>query len=190
MHMILGKKQIILSCLVLALGMAVYLNWQFAQADSQLDVSGVFSQGEEQTDKNYGDAQLVGKNQGDTSDPSATTADGYFAKARMDRSQARDTTLEELKDMLSKSDLTNKQKEDLAAQVSQLTQCTETETRVENQIIAKGFEDCMAYISGENISIVVQCKDGLNQALVAQIKNIVLNETNLKAENISISEAK
>ncbi len=33
MNMIIGKKQIILASLVVGLGLAVYVNYQFAQAD-------------------------------------------------------------------------------------------------------------------------------------------------------------
>lgn len=55
MNMILKKRHIVLAALVLALGVAVYLNWAFSDAAKDFAVSGTGG-----TDgKNYGDAQLV-----------------------------------------------------------------------------------------------------------------------------------
>ena len=36
---IIGKRQIVLAVLVVALGAAVYLNWRFAGADGGLDIT-------------------------------------------------------------------------------------------------------------------------------------------------------
>ncbi len=185
MNMILGKRQIILACLVVALGIAVYLNWNFAQSGEDLQLSGMFSSGEDVQDvKNYGDAQFVVKPQEE-----GVSASEYFEQARLERTQARDAAMDNLETILKDANLDNSQKENLAKQVALLTKSTETETRIENQIRAKGFNDCMAYMSDDKISVIVQT-EGLDKAQAAQIKNILIDETNVLPENISITEVK
>ena len=48
-NMIVGKKQIVLAALVVILGVAVYLNWEFAKNDGQFDITAGTT-----SDKNYG----------------------------------------------------------------------------------------------------------------------------------------
>ena len=83
MNMILKKRHIVLAALVLALGVAVYLNWAFSDAAKDFAVSGA---GGDAGGKKYGDAQLVN---GDGED-GAADADGYFSEARISRQKARD----------------------------------------------------------------------------------------------------
>ena len=63
----------------------------------------------------------------------------------------------------------------------------EIETIVEEMIKAKGFEECVAIISGDNINVIVK-SEGLLTSEVAQITDIVRNETGFGAENIRIVE--
>ena len=79
---IFGKKQIILASLVLILGIAVYLNWQFAKTGEDFAVTGKVD-----TAKNYGDAQLVDNQSGATA-----SGDDYFTKTRLERTKSRDET--------------------------------------------------------------------------------------------------
>lgn len=66
MNMILKKRHIVLAALVLALGVAVYLNWAFSDAAKDFAVSGA---GGDAGGKKYGDAQLVN---GDVEDGAPT----------------------------------------------------------------------------------------------------------------------
>ena len=64
MNMIVGKKQLVLASLVVALGVAVYLNYQFAGEDLDLVTANAQQttqelSTEEGEQENYGDAQFV-----------------------------------------------------------------------------------------------------------------------------------
>ncbi|MBQ1464599.1 MAG: SpoIIIAH-like family protein, partial [Ruminococcus sp.] len=50
-------------------------------------------------------------------------------------------------------------------------------------------EDCVAYLDGESAKIVVK-SEGLDKAQAAAIKDIILSETDVLAENIRIFEVK
>ena len=84
MNMIVGKKQIILASLVLALGIAVYLNYQFAQTDGDFIASSAIM--EEDEEENYGDAKFVDKKGADT----AVATGEYFSEAKLTRNKTRD----------------------------------------------------------------------------------------------------
>ncbi len=184
LNAIFGKKQIILASLVLILGVAVYLNWQFAKTGEDFAVTGQVD-----TAKNYGDAQLV-DNPVDTSSTAATAAgDDYFTKTRLERTKSRDETTATLTEMLKDSALTEEEKQTATQQAVDLAKQVDSEKKMEDLVKAKGFEDCLVYINDENVDVVVKT-DGLEAAQAAQIKDIVLSETEVEAENIRIVEVK
>jgi stage III sporulation protein AH len=179
MNMIIGKRQIILASLILVLGIAIYLNWQFSNGNDLV----VTNQTESET-KNYGDAQYVDNQTGVESD-----SDTYFAEAKLSRQKTRDEAVETIQSMISDEGIEEAQKETLSAQASEIASAIETESRIENLIKAKGFDDCIAYIDGDKANVIVKT-DGLLENEAAQIKEILLQETEVPVENISIVEVK
>ena len=73
-----------------------------------------------------------------------------------------------------------------AVEVSKLI---ESEGTIESLIKAQGFEDCVAYLDGSTAKVVIKTP-GLDKAQVASIKEIILDETEVNAENIRIFEVK
>ena len=92
-----GKKQVILGALVLALSVAVYLNWQFAKSGSDFTTTDSLS-----ASGNYGDAEYVNGSSdgssksdeelGEKEETSAPVEKGeeYFAESRTNRQKSRD----------------------------------------------------------------------------------------------------
>lgn len=179
MHMVIKKKQVILASLVVGLGLAVYVNYQFAQTESLLTPTSTV-----EAEKNYGDAQLVDKN-----DPAAAGLDGeaYFAEAKISRQRSRDESVETLTNMMANADVDANVKAEMALKATELAKSIETEGKIENLIKAKGFNDCMVYYDTEGVDVVVKT-EGLEAAQVAQMKDIILKETSVPVENISIVE--
>ena len=54
---------------------------------------------------------------------------------------------------------------------------------------AKGMEDCVAYIAGDNCSVVVKA-ESLTGAQTLQITEIVTAQTKIPAQNINIMAVK
>ncbi|MEM1483833.1 SpoIIIAH-like family protein [Oscillospiraceae bacterium PP1C4] len=176
MNMVIGKKQIILASLVVGLGLAVYINYQFANADGALTATSALGH-----DKNYGDAQLV-----DANDPSVD-GEAYFAAAKVTRQRTRDESVETLKNMMADADVDANIKAEMALKATEIAKSIETEGKIENLIKAKGFTDCMVYYDMEGVDVVVKTT-GLEADQVAQMKDIILKETSVPVENISIVE--
>lgn len=199
MNMIVGKKQIVLASLVAALGVAVYLNYQFAGEDLELVTANTTQQTavegaleETQEQEHYGDAQFVdskdveGQSGEDSVSTSAEVGDSeYFSQARLTRTKTRDEAAETLQVMLSDVNLAQEQKDELTAQANALAQSIETEGKIENLIKAKGFEECMVYCSSDKVDVIVKSPE-LQENDVVQIRDIILEQTQVPVENISI----
>ncbi len=164
---------------MVGLGLAVYVNYQFANADGALTVTSALEQ-----DKNYGDAKLV-----DANDPSVDGIDGeaYFAEAKVTRQRTRDEAVETLKNMMADAEVDADIKAEMALKAAEMAKSIETEGKIENLIKAKGFTDCMVYYDTEGVDVVVKT-DGLQADQVAQMKDIILKETDVPVENVSIVE--
>ncbi len=176
----ISKRQIIITCLVLLLGIAVYANYQLSNTElkatdvvTSLDMSDV-----------YGEITYV--NGTEIVDYSS---DDYFAQARLEKLTSRDEAVETLKMMLDGGDISDEELATYTEEAVSLSSLIESETIIENLVIAAGFEDCVCYLDGENANIVVK-SDGLTTAEAAQIKEILLSEVDVENENIRIFEVK
>ena len=183
--MIIGKKQIIMSCLTLMLGAAVYINYVTApDSVKNPDTASVAEMGE--TDK-YGETEFVNA---DITDITAdnTSAD-YFAQARLDRMNNRDEAVQTLQTIMGGGDLTEDEMVVNAIDAVEVSKLIESEGTIESLVKAQGFEDCVAYLDGETAKVVIKT-EGLDKAQAASVKDIILSESNVAAENIRIFEVK
>ncbi len=175
-----GKKQLLLGTLVVALGMAVYLNYYLAQSPTGLLDSGVRQ--EENDDKTLGDALNV-----NTTPDSGSSA--YFAQARASRQSAREEMTETVKELLNDVKATEEQKAAATEQVLAITKAIEQESKIESLIKAKGFADCVVYIEGQNCSVVVDA-DSLTPQDTAKISQAVTAQSGILTQNINIVTVK
>ena len=170
MNLVLGKRQLVLAALVMGLGCAVYLNWEYTKLGTSTDAVGA--------GKNYGDAQFVSEEEG---------GDAYFAEAKLSRTRSRDEAADALSEMLADASLEADQKAELAMKAAELSQSIEIEGKIENLIKAKGFDECMVYYDTDRVDIVVKT-EGLTDEEVMQMRDIAIRETSVPVENISIVE--
>ncbi|MEG2175050.1 MAG: SpoIIIAH-like family protein [Oscillospiraceae bacterium] len=174
MHVIVGKKQIVLAALVLCLSLAVYLNWVYSDSNIGLPVTNTVEDG-----KNYGDAQYVdGKEKGD---------EAYFAEAKLSRQKTRDEAVQTLKNLIESTSVTPEQRTELALKTAAMAKAVEQEGKIENLIKAKGFEECMVYYDTQRVDVIVKTS-GLQTNEVTQMKDIILKEVTVPNENIAIIE--
>lgn len=196
--LIIGKKQIILTCLTLMLGVAVYVNYSLTESDikvnesvstnAQISVSEnekkaeSSQEGTETKDVdsvNYGESEFVN---GDAS------AD-YFAQARLEKMNNRDEAVQTLQSIMGGGDITQEEMVTNALDAVEVSKLIESEGEIETLIKAQGIEDCVVYLDGESAKVVVKT-EGLDTAQAAAIKDIILGEVSVPAENIRVFEVK
>jgi len=183
-----GKKQLVLASMVLALGAAVYLNWQFAGVN-KLPVGDTSS-----TVSQLGAAQLVNNTYVETvSDDlqqrlSSGSASTTFSEARLNRQNSRDEAMEMLDEVLESVEADSDAKKEAVEQASAIAQNILKETNVENLLQAKGYQETVAYFSGEECSVVVGGEIKAEDTLI--IQEVVMDQTGLSADKITIVPAK
>lgn len=200
--MAIRKRQLVLAALVVALGAAVYLNWQFGGNSQIVDA------GTSVSDKELGAAQLV--NGSVDSSPSSAVSDTvssevsseavntdanidantdvntYFAQARLERQKSRDVSKELVQKVLDDTTADENTKTEAANQAAEISQNIVTETNIENLVKSKGFIDCVAFIQNGACNVVVQ-KDGeFASADAISIKDIVVAQAKISADKITI----
>lgn len=172
----LTKKHIVIAGLTAILGLAVYSNYYLSN-NSGLKPTEVVNGLEGESDVIYVNG----------TEYQNLSSEDYFAQARLDKSQSRDEAVETLKMVLSGGDITEEEIAVYAEEAITLTSTIESESEIENLIIAAGYSDCVVYLDSDNASIVVKT-DGLSSSQAAQIKDILLSEVNISSENIRIFE--
>lgn len=188
------KRNAVVAAVVLFVCGAVYLNWSYQKGQS------------EEAGKTLGEAELVSMQSADpllktspapSAAPSASPApaatdkkSGYFDTARLNRQQARDSALAILQEAAADTNATETMKAETGEAIQTLADYTVSEAQIENLVTAKGYADCVAFISDGSVSVVVSAtEEGLTDADVARITEIVTEETGLEASAITIIEA-
>ncbi|MGI6497502.1 MAG: SpoIIIAH-like family protein [Oscillospiraceae bacterium] len=195
------KRNMVIAAVILFVGTAVYLNWSYGQEQqvlgTQQDTDKTAQTGQAD-EKVLGQPVLVDGTAGEgislTSPSASPGASGspapgksggsnYFASARLTRQQARDSAMSLLKEA-SEDDAKT------AESIQTLANSTMAESRIENLVTAKGYADCVAFISENSISVVVATETGtLQETDVARIMDIVKGETAFSQNQIKIVPA-
>lgn len=157
-------------------------------------LNGRYAASVEGTGKVLGQATEVDAIVGDdAAAASAETAEAapsdYFATARLTRRQARDSALALLQEAGGADEIDAQVASEVAQSIEALASYTLAEAQIENMITAKGYEDCVVFLSADSVSVVVSTQeDGLQTEDVARITDIVKQETGLSASAIKILE--
>ena len=170
------KKWIVLSAMVLALGTALFLNWQLTDADAAV------RENDAQEVKVIGEAELV-------NGTANGNFDEFFSAARMQREASRASSLEILDAIAASADVDAEAKTTAAAEAAAIAKRIEAEANVESLIKAKGFAECVVMIGDDGVKVMVQSA-GLLPAEAAQIAEIVTSETGEELAKVRIVEVK
>ena len=191
--MLIEKRHIILAALVVALGAAVYINWQFTD-NQALQSTGTLD------DSQLGQAQYVNGGVSSytptptesavSSSLSQSTNSSYFTEARMNRQKARDEAVELLNKVIEDTSATEEAKKQASDTAAQIAKNIEAEAKIESLIKAKNFTDCVAFIDSGKANIVVSSPQGLLESDTLTINEIVKGQTDIPFKDITIVEVK
>ena len=179
----MGKRNLIIAGAVIMIGLAVYVNWIFFAGDTKDDSFNYDQSAGMNT--NYGTTLGTGSNTGNQNSTSAD-ASSYFSSVQVSRQKARDEALEVLNSVVDNDNATDQVKAEAVAEIRQIASEMENEAKIESLIKTKGYAQCVAVISGENVSIVLQHEGELSAAALAQINAIVYEQTGISPAGISI----
>lgn len=174
------KKNLIAAAVLLTVCGGIYLNWLYSEDQAMVNLTDTLD-----ADKILSSDMLV---MGDAiSTESENTVSDYFAAVRLSRQEARDSALTLLQEAMAYEN-----KESSSASSDQLEQIVDMalcEAQIESLIIAKGYSDCVAYISDDGISVAVATPEGgLQNGDVAVIADIVMTQSEFSLADIRVVE--
>lgn len=174
------QKNLLAAAVLLVVCAGIYMNWMYSSAKDVADL----------TDKL--DAQTVLSQDGliiDTEADSDNTDLGtdYFAAVRLSRQEARDNAVNLLQEAMAYG--SSGEQTASSEQLEKIVQTALCEAQIESLIIAKGYADCVAYMSDSGISVAVASpENGMKETDFAVIADIVLTQSEFGLENIRVVE--
>ena len=165
------RNWIIIGALVL-IGMAVWLNWMFFADSAQAGYA------------DYDSSAGMTDGAGDQS--SGESVADYFATVEVNRKRARDESMEVLQSVIDNPDATEAVKNEALSEMNAIANEIEKEANIEALLVSKGFEDCVAVMNGNQVSVVVKSQGELQTAQIAQINAVVYEQTGIEPINVTI----
>lgn len=166
-------KGVIVASAALLIGLAVYLNYRWFY-----DPTTSLGYGDNNMDDNFSDSQTAG---GDATEGESN----YFTATALDRQEARDEALDVLKLVTENEDSSEEARAEAATKISKIAVDIQNEASIESLVKAKGFEECVAVISEDTVSVIVSA-ESLQAAQAAQIFTIVYETTGITPDKVSI----
>ena len=181
------KKNMVAAAVLVTVCAGIYLNWLYTDTEQTANLTDTLN-----SDKILSEDMLV-LNEDGALDASAEDLENdlnltdYFAAVRLSRQEARDSAVTLLQETFAYSEGSDAEKS--SEQLEMIVQTALTEAQIESLVIAKGYTDCVAYMSEEGISVAVAAPEGgLKQADVAVITDIVLSQSDYDMTSIRVVE--
>lgn len=178
------KKNLVAAAVLVTVCAGIYLNWTYSEEQMTASLTDTLD-----ANKILSQDMLVISNGGEEVDADAQTSTytDYFAAVRLSRQEARDSAVTLLQEAMAYEG--EGKDSESSAQLDQIVQTALCEAQIESLVIAKGYADCVAYISDEGISVAVASPEGgLQQDDVAVIADIVLTQSDYTMEDIRVVE--
>lgn len=173
------RNAVIAGLLVLACA-GVYLNWLYGAGTPELTET-------LNSEKIMDDATFVlavEENQAQQVLQEDSAGD-YFAQMRLSRQTARDEAVTVLQETIAYAGGENTA--DTSRELESIISDALAESQIESMVIAKGYTDCVAYISDDGISLAVASPEsGMTETDVSLLADIVMTQTEYGLSDIRI----
>lgn len=176
------KKNMVALAVLFAVCAGIYVNWLYSENENVISLADTLD-----ADKVLSSDTLVMS--GDTVDLSVPgdTLSEYFSAVRLSRQEARDSAVSLLQEAMAYTD--SPEAAQSSGQLEEIVQTALCEAQIESLVIAKGYADCVAYITDESISVAVAAPEGgLLETDVAVIADIVLTQSEFEMDDIYVVE--
>ena len=184
--MIHKKRQILAASLVVALALAVAVNWYYNRSAPETDEAG-------QAQGNLGDSMLVAgtAQQEETQETvqTAARAKQYFSDAKLQQAQYRDSVRDEIHALMEQDALDESGKDRLMKLLSAFESRLQRQTDCETLLKAKLGGECVVVLGDETAQVVVE-PGTVNETSSLQIAEILAKHAQITSDNLTIIEAK
>lgn len=174
------KKNMVAAAILVTVCAGIYVNWLYTEDQQVADLTDTLNE-----EKLLSSDLLVLSDSGVIEE--LTTSSEYFAAVRLSRQEARDGAVSLLQEAMAYEG--DSPSEQTSGQLEQIVETALCEAQIESLVIAKGYTDCVAYISDSGISLAVAAPEGgLQQSDVAVIADIVMTQSSYSMDQITVVE--
>ena len=176
------RKNIVAGAVLVTVCAGIYVNWHYSNQQVSADLVDTLD-----AEKILSSDMLVMNGEEVPLVSDSNTMSQYFASVRLSRQEARDSAVTILQEAMSYTD--EQKSAQTNAQLEEIVQTALCEAQIESLVIAKGYQDCVAYISEEGISVAVATPEGgLTAPDVAVISDVVMTQSEFTLDDIRIVE--
>ena len=174
------KKNMVAAAVLVTVCTGIYLNWLYTDQQTAADLTDTVDAEKVLSEDLLAlDTEVLGED--------VNTSTDYFAAVRLSRQQARDSALNLLQEAMAYDDATKAAES--SKQLDEIVQTALSEATIESLVIAKGYADCVAYMSNDGVSVAVASPEGgLQTADVAVIADIVMTQSQYDLDAIRVVE--
>lgn len=176
---VFSKRHIVTSVLVVCLAAAVWLNMKYSSFDN--NVIGA--------NKNSSDTEFIDKDSNLGQAVQTGTGVDKIATARQERNDNRSKTVADLTKVVNNSSVDSKAKDEALKGLNLIAEQVNAEASMETVIKLKGFEDALAIISTESVTVIVPAENLLTSQTL-QIQDAVISQKPIDLEKIKIIAVK
>lgn len=179
------KKNLVAGAVLVTVCAGIYVNWLYTEDQTTANLTDTLNE------EKIMSADMLVMNDGSglslETEANNSTITDYFAAVRLSRQEARDSAVGLLQEAMAyNDDAEAAQSNNKLEEIVQVALC---EAQIESLVIAKGYADCVAYISDEGISVAVATPEGgLTKSDVAVIADIVMTQSAFAMEDIHVVE--
>ena len=182
------KKNMVAAAVLVTVCAGIYVNWLYAEDAAAGNLVDTLDAGKVMSEEALSlseDMEAIA-----AGEEVVTTASDYFAAVRLSRQEARDSALNILQDSMAYTETATGSKDAEAAMaMDTIVQTALSEAQIESLISAKGYRDCVAYMTNEGISVAVASPEGgLQQEDIAVIADVVLTQSDYGLDTIRVVE--
>lgn len=179
------KKNVIAAAVLVVVCAGIYLNWLYTEEQQTANLTDTLDENKLMS----ADTLVMGDNTTLDEEGNVSTITDYFAAVRLSRQQARDSAISMIQEAMAYSE--GDENGQSSTQLEEIIQTSLCEAQIESLIIAKGYADCVAYMSENGISIAVAAPEGgLQQTDVAVIADIVMTQSDYTLNDIHVVEVR
>lgn len=173
------KKNLAAAGILVTVCAGIYVNWLFTGGDATKDLLDTLD-----SEKVMSDMLIM---DGSSLQTGTDSVSDYFAAVRLSRQQARDSAVTLLQEAMSYGDKNEVQSS--SEKLEEIVQTALSEAQIESLVIAKGYRDCVAYMSDDGISVAVASPEGgLKGEDVSLIADIVMTQSDYAMTEIRVVE--
>lgn len=173
------KKNLAAAGILVTVCAGIYVNWLFTGSDNTKNLMDTLD-----AEKVMSDMLIL---DGSTQQVGTDSVSDYFAAVRLSRQQARDSAVTLLQEAMAYGD--KNEVETSSEKLEEIVQTALCEAQIESLVIAKGYRDCVAYMSDDGISVAVASPEGgLKNDDVSLIADIVMTQSDYAMSEIRVVE--